>query len=74
MRFNKQELITLATQPSSRFEKEGILYIRERQDGFFRKSESKYYTFQYLSIIILIGINRYYRSKFAWILISCNNL
>jgi hypothetical protein len=42
MRFNKQELITLATQSSTRFEKEGILYVRERQDGFFRKSESKY--------------------------------
>ncbi|XP_049819247.1 inositol polyphosphate-4-phosphatase type I A isoform X2 [Aethina tumida] len=39
MRFNKQELITLATQPSTKFEKEGILYIRERQEGFFRKSE-----------------------------------
>lgn len=42
MRFNKQELVTLATQPSTKFEKEGILYIRERQEGFFRKSESKY--------------------------------
>lgn len=41
MRFNKQELVTLAMQPSTKFEKEGILYIRERQEGFFRKSESK---------------------------------
>ncbi|XP_066249829.1 inositol polyphosphate-4-phosphatase type I A isoform X1 [Euwallacea similis] len=39
MRFNKQELVTLALQPSMKFEKEGILYIRERQEGFFRKSE-----------------------------------
>ncbi|KAF7283770.1 hypothetical protein GWI33_023017 [Rhynchophorus ferrugineus] len=39
MRFNKQELVTLAMQPSTKFEKEGILYIRERQEGFFRKSE-----------------------------------
>lgn len=39
MRFNKQELTTLATQPSTKFEKEGILFIRERQDGFFRKYE-----------------------------------
>lgn len=45
MRFNKQELITLAIQPSTKFEKEGILYIRERQEGFFRKSESKYIVF-----------------------------
>ncbi|XP_012140220.1 inositol polyphosphate-4-phosphatase type I A isoform X2 [Megachile rotundata] len=39
MRFNKQELLTLATQPSQKFEKEGILYVRERQEGFFRRSE-----------------------------------
>lgn len=41
MRFNKQELATLATQPSNKFEKEGILYVTERQDGFFRRSEGK---------------------------------
>ncbi|XP_017773749.1 PREDICTED: type I inositol 3,4-bisphosphate 4-phosphatase isoform X1 [Nicrophorus vespilloides] len=41
MRFNKQELETLATQPSSKFEKEGVLYIRERQEGFFRKTERR---------------------------------
>ncbi|XP_012279460.1 type I inositol 3,4-bisphosphate 4-phosphatase isoform X3 [Orussus abietinus] len=39
MRFNKQELMTLATQPSQKFEKEGILYVRERQEGFFRRTE-----------------------------------
>lgn len=41
MRFNKQELMTLATQPSSKFEKEGVLFLRERQEGFFRRNESK---------------------------------
>lgn len=41
MRFNKQELVTLATQPASKFEKEGVLFLRERQEGFFRRSESK---------------------------------
>ncbi|XP_050466235.1 inositol polyphosphate-4-phosphatase type I A isoform X4 [Cataglyphis hispanica] len=40
MRFNKQELLTLATQPSQKFEKEGVLYLRERQEGFFRRTES----------------------------------
>ncbi|XP_034942251.1 inositol polyphosphate-4-phosphatase type I A isoform X2 [Chelonus insularis] len=39
MRFNKQELMTLATQPSQKFEKEGTLCIRERQEGFFRRTE-----------------------------------
>ena len=43
MRFNKQELLTLATQPSQKFEKEGILYVRERQEGFFRRAESEYH-------------------------------
>uniref|UniRef100_A0A8D8H6Q0 phosphatidylinositol-3,4-bisphosphate 4-phosphatase n=1 Tax=Culex pipiens TaxID=7175 RepID=A0A8D8H6Q0_CULPI len=39
MRFNKQELITLATQPSNKFDKEGRLYVTEKQEGFFRKTE-----------------------------------
>uniref|UniRef100_A0A6P7FSH5 phosphatidylinositol-3,4-bisphosphate 4-phosphatase n=1 Tax=Diabrotica virgifera virgifera TaxID=50390 RepID=A0A6P7FSH5_DIAVI len=39
MRFNKQELVTLATQPSTKFEKEGVLILREKQEGFFRKTE-----------------------------------
>ncbi|ENN73630.1 hypothetical protein YQE_09877, partial [Dendroctonus ponderosae] len=50
MRFNKQELATLAMQPSTKFEKEGILYIRERQEGFFRKSESKSVEFACLAV------------------------
>lgn len=43
MRFNKQEMITLAQQPSNRFDKEGLLFVRERQEGFFRRTESEYY-------------------------------
>ncbi|XP_046680485.1 type II inositol 3,4-bisphosphate 4-phosphatase isoform X2 [Homalodisca vitripennis] len=39
MRYNKQELLTLATQPSQKFDKEGILLLRERQEGFFRRTE-----------------------------------
>ena len=42
MRFNKNELTRLAAQPSHKFEKEGVLFIKEKQEGFFlRKSESK---------------------------------
>ncbi|XP_055548237.1 inositol polyphosphate-4-phosphatase type I A isoform X2 [Wyeomyia smithii] len=41
MRFNKQELITLATQPSNKFDKEGPLYVTEKQEGFFRKTEGE---------------------------------
>lgn len=42
MRFNKQEMITLAQQPSNKFDKEGLLFVRERQEGFFRRTESEY--------------------------------
>ncbi|XP_035786576.1 inositol polyphosphate-4-phosphatase type I A-like isoform X1 [Anopheles albimanus] len=42
MRFNKQELVTLATQPSNKFEKEGPLFVTERQEGFFRKTEGRH--------------------------------
>lgn len=45
MRFNRQELVTLASQPSQKFDKEGVLYLRERQDGFFRRSERKFLIF-----------------------------
>jgi len=41
MRFNKLELTSLAAQPPHKFEKEGVLFIREKQEGFFRKTESK---------------------------------
>lgn len=41
MRFNKQELSTLATQPSNKFDKEGILCITEKQEGFFRRTEGR---------------------------------
>ena len=41
MRFNKSEVTCLAAQPSHKFEKEGVLFIREKQEGFFRKTESK---------------------------------
>lgn len=45
MRFNKQEMLTLATQPSQKFDKEGVLFLRERQDGLFRRSERECYYF-----------------------------
>jgi inositol polyphosphate-4-phosphatase len=49
MRFNKSEVTGLAAQPSHKFEKEGVLFIREKQEGFFRKTESKTYVF-YLNV------------------------
>lgn len=41
MRYNKQELVTLSEQPSNKFDKEGLLYIIERQEGFFRRTEGE---------------------------------
>ena len=41
MRFNKSEVTSLASQPSHKFDKEGVLFVRERQEGFFRKTESE---------------------------------
>ena len=47
MRFNKAEVAALASQPSSssvisrQFDKEGTLFVRERQEGFFRRTESE---------------------------------
>ena len=42
MRFNKSEVAALALgQPSHKFEKEGVLFVKEKQEGFFRRSESK---------------------------------
>ncbi|XP_075990875.1 inositol polyphosphate-4-phosphatase type I A [Anticarsia gemmatalis] len=39
MRYNKQELVALASQTSQNFDREGVLVLKERQDGFFRRSE-----------------------------------
>ncbi|KAG7171447.1 Inositol polyphosphate-4-phosphatase type I A-like [Homarus americanus] len=39
MRFNKCELASLAAHPSHQFDKEGVLLLRERHEGFFRRSE-----------------------------------
>ncbi|CAH2035088.1 unnamed protein product, partial [Iphiclides podalirius] len=39
MRYNKQELAALASQTSQNFDREGILVLKEKQDGFFRRSE-----------------------------------
>lgn len=65
MRFNEKELATLASQHTC--EKEGLLYFRERQEGFFRKNEGeqkyelkkcfdgeKYQNFSYMFFIFII--------------------
>uniref|UniRef100_A0A336M172 phosphatidylinositol-3,4-bisphosphate 4-phosphatase n=1 Tax=Culicoides sonorensis TaxID=179676 RepID=A0A336M172_CULSO len=39
MRFNAKELVTLAQQASNKFDKEGILFVTEKQDGFFKQRE-----------------------------------
>jgi len=42
MRFNNREMMILAQQRSAVFDKEGVLQIKEKQDGLFRKGEGLY--------------------------------
>ncbi|XP_045510028.1 inositol polyphosphate-4-phosphatase type I A [Colias croceus] len=39
MRYNKQELASIASQTSPNFDREGVMVMKEKQDGFFRRSE-----------------------------------
>ncbi|XP_026846599.1 type I inositol 3,4-bisphosphate 4-phosphatase isoform X1 [Drosophila persimilis] len=39
MRFNKSELNALATSPATKFDKEGLLIVTDRQEGFLWRSE-----------------------------------
>jgi len=39
MRFNAKELTCLACQSSDQYDKEGVLIVKERQEGLFRKGE-----------------------------------
>ena len=41
MKFNKAELAVLASQPSTKFDKEGVLFVRERHEGFFKRTEGE---------------------------------
>ncbi|KAH8411615.1 hypothetical protein KR215_007300 [Drosophila sulfurigaster] len=41
MRFNKAELASLVSNPSTRFDKEGLLIIMERQEGIFWRTDVK---------------------------------
>lgn len=41
MRFNKSELNSLASNPATRFDKEGLLIVIDRQEGFLWRSEGK---------------------------------
>ena len=43
MRFNGRELASIAQQPDTKFDKEGILLIKEKQEGLFRKGEGLFY-------------------------------
>ena len=57
MRFNKSEVTGLAAQPSHKFEKEGVLFIREKQEGFFRKTESKKHHNHFSKIVFFVFFN-----------------
>lgn len=59
MRYNKQELFALASKTSQNFDREGVMVLKERQDGFFRRSEGQWAD-NYLSYCALsLYINLY---------------
>ena len=39
--FNKEDLALLASSDSVSFDKEGPLFIQEKSEGFFKRTESK---------------------------------
>jgi len=41
MKFNRAEMAALASQPTHRFDREGVMFVREKQEGFFRRAEKK---------------------------------
>ena len=41
MMFNKEDLALLASSDSVSFDKEGPLFIQEKSEGFFKRTESK---------------------------------
>lgn len=41
MKFNKAEIAVLARQPSNNFDKEGVLFVRERSEGLFGKNKNE---------------------------------
>ena len=42
MRCNNKELCHLAHLPEHNFDKEGILFLKEKQEGLFKKGEGSY--------------------------------
>ena len=45
MKFNKAECAAVASQPSTKFDKEGVLFIREKSERFYKRTEGKFYAF-----------------------------
>lgn len=52
MRYNKQELVALASQTAQNFDREGVLVLKERQDGFFRRSEGRFSCFSDIHVVL----------------------
>lgn len=69
MRFNSRELSCLAHQNSGRFDKEGVLFAKERQEGIFRKSEGFNLTCYPRSILVDALINYIYLFSVLFVII-----
>ena len=44
MIFNKEDLVSLASSQSLSCDKEGPLFIQEKSEGFFKRTEGKCYS------------------------------
>lgn len=40
MRFNSKALASLSLQPNTKFDKEGVVWMKDKQDGLFKKGEA----------------------------------
>jgi len=56
MRFNAKELTCLACQSSDQYDKEGVLIVKERQEGLFRKGEGRVFYLMLCSIYVVHGV------------------
>ena len=67
MRFNNHELAILARQESSRFEKEGFLFMKLKQEKLFKKGEGNC-LLRLNCISFQLFINKYsYTNSYAYI-------
>ena len=59
MRFNSKEVAYLGQQASNNYDREGFLFIKQKNDKLFKKGEGKFHIFFY--ILIFTVENEYFK-------------